>query len=51
MCVKIITDKIGNVETERKANYYYQPWCNDAVPRYFYAKVNTRNSQYILYIL
>lgn len=32
-------DKTGNPEKERRANFYQQPWCNDAVPRYFYAKV------------
>lgn len=35
-----MTDKVGNIETERVASYYSQPWTNDAVPRYFYAKVN-----------
>ena len=35
-----MTDKVGNIETERIASYYCQPWTNDAVPRYFYAKVN-----------
>ena len=33
-------DKYGNPETERKASYYEQPWVNDALPRYFYAKVS-----------
>ena len=32
-------DKVGNPEVERRANYYEQPWCDEAVPRYFYAKV------------
>ncbi len=32
-------DKVGNPEHERKADYYKQPWCEEAVPRYFYAKV------------
>lgn len=35
-----MTDKIGNVETERRADYYFQSWSNDAVPRYFYSKVH-----------
>jgi SWI/SNF-related matrix-associated actin-dependent regulator of chromatin subfamily D len=37
--LKIMTDRVSNIETERKANYYCQPWSNDAVPRYFYSKV------------
>lgn len=43
-----MTDKVGNIETERIATYYCQPWTNDAVPRYFYAKVNI--STKILYL-
>ena len=30
---------MGNPEAERRAVYYDQPWCSEAVPRYFYAKV------------
>ena len=33
-------DKMGNTEVERRASYYEQPWCDEAVPRYFYAKVS-----------
>ena len=40
-------DKMGNTEAERRATYYDQPWCYEAVPRYFYAKV----SQSLLYSL
>jgi len=38
-------DKMGNTEAERRAIYYEQPWCYEAVPRYFYAKVNQRRSE------
>ena len=30
---------MGNQEAERHAGFYDQPWCDEAVPRYFYAKV------------
>ena len=30
---------MGNPEAERHASFYDQPWCDEAVPRYFYAKV------------
>lgn len=42
-----MTDKVSNIETERGADYYCQPWTNDAVPRYFYAKVNNNTNYYI----
>ena len=32
-------DKMGNSESERRASFYDQTWCHEAVPRYFYAKV------------
>lgn len=35
----------GNPESQRKADFYSKPWCNDAVPRYFYAKVSQRKSE------
>ena len=33
-------DKVGNPENERRSDHYKQSWCDEAVPRYFYAKVN-----------
>ena len=40
-CVsQVMKDKMGNTEVERRASYYEQPWCDEAVPRYFYAKVS-----------
>jgi len=35
---------MGNPEAQRRAAFYEQQWCMDAVPRYFYAKVNQRKS-------
>jgi len=43
--LKVMKDKMGNTEAERRAIYYEQPWCYEAVPRYFYAKVNQRRSE------
>lgn len=37
---QVMKDKMGNTEVERRASYYEQPWCDEAVPRYFYAKVS-----------
>jgi len=34
-----MTDVAGNPEEERKADFYYQPWAQEAVCRYFYGKV------------
>lgn len=34
-----MTDVVGNPEEERKAEFYYQPWAQEAVCRYFYSKV------------
>ena len=34
-----MTDVAGNPEEERRADYFYQPWCQEAVCRYFYGKV------------
>ena len=35
-----MTDKVGSIESERLSSYYNKSWPNDAVPRYFYAKVS-----------
>lgn len=43
--LKIMKDKVGNPEVERRANYYEQPWCDEAVPRYFYAKITQQRHQ------
>lgn len=40
--LKTMTDVVGNPEEERRADYYYQPWVQEAVCRYFYGKVQQR---------
>lgn len=40
--LKTMTDVAGNPEEERRANFYYQPWAQEAVCRYFYGKVQQR---------
>lgn len=42
-CPQTMTDVVGNPEEERRADYYYQPWSQEAVCRYFYSKVGTRS--------
>ena len=34
-----MTDVVGNPEEERRADFYYLPWSQEAVCRYFYSKV------------
>lgn len=34
-----MTDVAGNPEEERRADFYYLPWSQEAVCRYFYSKV------------
>lgn len=34
-----MTDVVGNPEEERRAEFYFQPWAQEAVCRYFYSKV------------
>ena len=36
---QIMTDVVGNPEEERRADFYYLPWSQEAVCRYFYNKV------------
>jgi len=38
---KIITDVIGNPEEERRAEFYQQPWAQEAVGRHIFAKVGS----------
>ena len=45
LLVQVMKDTMGNPEAQRKASFYDQQWCIDAVPRYFYAKVNQRKSE------
>lgn len=39
--LQTMTDVVGNPEEERRAEFYYQPWAQEAVCRYFYSKVNS----------
>lgn len=39
--VQIITDVIGNPEEERRAEFYQQPWAQEAVGRHIFAKVGS----------
>uniref|UniRef100_A0A673MCY0 SWI/SNF related, matrix associated, actin dependent regulator of chromatin, subfamily d, member 1 n=1 Tax=Sinocyclocheilus rhinocerous TaxID=307959 RepID=A0A673MCY0_9TELE len=43
--LKTMTDVVGNPEEERKAEFYYQPWAQEAVCRYFYSKVQQRRQE------
>uniref|UniRef100_T1JM85 DM2 domain-containing protein n=1 Tax=Strigamia maritima TaxID=126957 RepID=T1JM85_STRMM len=40
--LKTMTDVVGNPEEERHAEFYYQPWAQEAVCRYFYSKVQQK---------
>lgn len=42
--LKLMTDQTGDIEEERRADYYYQPWMEEAVCRYFYRKVQERRN-------
>ena len=41
-----MTDKVGNPEYERGADFYQQPWMHEAVNRYFYNKVSPTAPRY-----
>lgn len=43
--LKTMTDVVGNPEEERRAEFYYQPWTQEAVSRYFYTKVNQKRAE------
>ena len=38
-CDQVMTDVVGNPEEERRADFFYLPWSQEAVCRYFYGKV------------
>lgn len=40
--LKLGTEQPGESEEEKRAEYYYQPWLQEAVCRYFYRKVQER---------
>uniref|UniRef100_A0A8C1Y714 DM2 domain-containing protein n=1 Tax=Cyprinus carpio TaxID=7962 RepID=A0A8C1Y714_CYPCA len=43
--LKTMTDVVGNPEEERRAEFYHQPWAQEAVCRYFYSKVQQRRQE------
>ncbi|XP_072028627.1 SWI/SNF-related matrix-associated actin-dependent regulator of chromatin subfamily D member 1-like isoform X2 [Amphiura filiformis] len=43
--LKTMTDVVGNKEEERKADFFHQPWAQEAVRRYFYSKVQQRRAE------
>lgn len=43
--LKLMTDQVGGTEEERRAEFYYQPWMQEAVFRYFYRKVEQRRAE------
>ncbi|XP_073182118.1 SWI/SNF-related matrix-associated actin-dependent regulator of chromatin subfamily D member 2 isoform X2 [Lepidochelys kempii] len=43
--LKIITDVIGNPEEERRADFYHQPWAQEAAGRHIFAKVQQRRQE------
>ncbi|XP_041367166.1 SWI/SNF-related matrix-associated actin-dependent regulator of chromatin subfamily D member 1-like isoform X2 [Gigantopelta aegis] len=43
--LKTMTDVVGNPEEERRADFFYQPWSQEAVCRYFYSKVQQRRTE------
>jgi len=43
--LKTMADVNGNPEDERKAQFYYESWTDEAVCRYFYNKVQQRRSE------
>jgi len=42
-----MTDVAGNPEEERRADFYYEPWAQEAVCRYFYGKVTYDSHPYM----
>jgi len=40
-----MTDVVGNPEEERRADFYWQPWIQEAVCRYFYSKLQQKRAE------
>lgn len=40
-----MTDQNGNPEEERLSDFFYQPWTQEAVCRYFYSKIQQRRAE------
>lgn len=45
LLVQLMTDVVGNPEEERRAEFYNQPWSQEAVSRYFYCKVSGNDTR------
>ncbi|XP_029313519.1 SWI/SNF-related matrix-associated actin-dependent regulator of chromatin subfamily D member 3b isoform X1 [Cottoperca gobio] len=43
--LKLMTDVVGNPEEERMAEFYHEPWSQEAVSRYFYCKIQQRRQE------
>ncbi|XP_031439454.1 SWI/SNF-related matrix-associated actin-dependent regulator of chromatin subfamily D member 3b isoform X3 [Clupea harengus] len=43
--LKLMTDVVGNPEEERRAEFYHEPWTQEAVSRYFYSKIQQRRQE------
>ena len=43
--LKAMKDLSGNSEEERYANFYQEPWTDEAVSRYFYNKVQQKRAE------
>jgi len=43
--LKTMTDIVGNPEEERHADFYYQPWAQEAVCRYFHQKIQQQRAE------
>lgn len=43
--LKTMTDVSGSPEEERQTDFYYQPWAQEAVCRYFYQKIQQKRSE------
>ncbi|CAL8109410.1 unnamed protein product [Orchesella dallaii] len=43
--LKTMTDVVGNPEEERRAEFYWQPWTQEAVCRYFYSKLQQKRAE------
>merc|ERR1719510_1586127 len=43
--LKTMTDVAGNPEEERHTDFYYQPWAQEAVCRYFYSKIQQKQQE------
>uniref|UniRef100_A0A8C4QZS7 SWI/SNF related BAF chromatin remodeling complex subunit D1 n=1 Tax=Eptatretus burgeri TaxID=7764 RepID=A0A8C4QZS7_EPTBU len=48
--LKTMTDVLGNPEEERRAEFYFQPWSQEAVCRYFYSKVTSEKVSFLFYL-